>query len=110
MSDEDLAVTVHVGAEIFVPERPQKHRIVSFFGPCAPSKRMRSISPVRLGSVMNDIDSYEMRLIAPPSSSSRIRNFDTDFVLTLLVGNIESRRHWGEGLKAAVKVDALNFF
>ena len=95
-----LAVTVHRGVEIFVPEQPQKHRIVSFFGPCAPSTRMRSISPVRLGPVMNDIDSYEMRLIAPPSSSSRIRNFDTDFVLTLpnplrLVGNIESRRALG---------------
>ena len=30
-------------------------KIVSFFGPCAPSTRMRSMSPVRLGPVMKDI-------------------------------------------------------
>ena len=33
----------------------QKHSTVSFFGPCAPSTRMRSMSPVRLGPVMNEI-------------------------------------------------------
>jgi hypothetical protein len=33
----------------------QTQRIVSFFGPCAPSTRIRSISPVRLGPVMNEM-------------------------------------------------------
>ena len=32
-----------------------KQKIVSFFGPCAPSTRIRSMSPVRLGPVMNEI-------------------------------------------------------
>jgi hypothetical protein len=30
-------------------------KIVSRFGPCAPRTKMRSMSPVRLGPVMNDI-------------------------------------------------------
>jgi len=33
----------------------QKQKIVSFFGPCAPKTKMRSMSPVRLGPVMNEI-------------------------------------------------------
>ena len=33
----------------------QTHKMVSFFGPCAPRTRMRSMSPVRLGPVMNEI-------------------------------------------------------
>jgi hypothetical protein len=33
----------------------QTQRIVSFLGPCAPSTRIRSISPVRLGPVMNEM-------------------------------------------------------
>ena len=33
----------------------QKQKIVNFFGPCAPKTKMRSMSPVRLGPVMNEI-------------------------------------------------------
>ncbi len=41
--------------------RPLSHRglytqkMVNFLGPCAPSTRIRSMSPVRLGPVMNEM-------------------------------------------------------
>ena len=38
-----------------VRQKLQKHKIVNCFGPWAPSTRIRSISPVRLGPVMNEI-------------------------------------------------------
>ncbi len=38
-----------------IPYASPASKMVSFFGPCAPSTRMRSISPVRLGPVTKDM-------------------------------------------------------
>jgi len=49
-------------------------RIVSFFGPCAPRTRMRSMSPVRLGPVMNEImlgGSVPYRVLSNAKASGR---------------------------------------
>lgn len=37
------------------PALVHRQKMVSFLGPCAPNTNVRSMSPVRLGPVMNEI-------------------------------------------------------